>query len=228
MVAAALGQTAKKTGLGARIGSSAEVQVKLYTSSSAPNPRRVHIFLAEKGIEVPRVEVDLGNKENRLPPFLERNPMGLLPVLELDDGRHLAETVAICRYLEGVQPEPNLLGRDPEEAAFIEMWQRRAELEVGLPIFATFQNTHKYFADRIEQVPEFGEVSKRKALARLNWLDGELGRREFVAGDRFTIADITLLAALDFGRVTGIRITPDQQNLARWHASVSARPSAKA
>jgi glutathione S-transferase len=188
----------------------------------------VHIFAAEKGIELPRVEVDIGAAENRGAGFRRLNPMGLVPVLELDDGSYLAETVAICRYLEGLRPEPELLGRDAREQAFVEMWQRRAELEVALPVFATFQNTHEFFKGRIEQVPEFGEVSRRKALERLAWLDGELSGRPYVAGERFTIADITLLVAVDFGRVCGIRLQPDQAHLARWHADVSARPSARA
>jgi glutathione S-transferase len=207
-------------------GSSAAV--KLYTSARAPNPRRVHIFLAEKGIDIPRVEVDIGRAENRQPEFRRRNPSGLVPVLELDDGTHLAETVAICRYLEALHPEPNLLGRDAREAALVEMWQRRMELEIALPVFATFQNTHEFFKGRIEQVPEFGAVSRRRAHERLAWLDGELAQRPYVAGERFTIADITLLAAVDFGRVCDIRIGPDQSHLSRWHNTVSARPSAKA
>jgi glutathione S-transferase len=202
--------------------------MKLYTSKSAPNPRRVHIFLAEKGIDVPRVEIDLAGAENRGAAFRVRNPIGQLPVLELDDGSHLAESVAICRYFEALQPEPDLFGRGARELAEIEMWNRRTEHELALPVFASFQMTHEFFKGRVEQVPEFGAVSKRRALAHLAWLDGELARREYVAGDRFTIADITALVAVDFGRVTGIRIAPEQAHLAAWHARVSARPSARA
>ena len=202
--------------------------MQLHTSAVAPNPRRVHIFVAEKGIDLPRVEVDIGSMENRKTPFLDLNPMGKVPVLELDDGSFLTESVAICRYLEELHPEPNLMGRDARETAFVEMWNRRVEHEIALSVFATFQNTHDYFKQRIEQVPEFGEVSKRNALRRLAWLDGELAQRPYVAGERFTIADITLLAAVDFGRVTGIRVQDDQKNLARWHESVSSRPSASA
>jgi glutathione S-transferase len=202
--------------------------MKLYTSKSAPNPRRVHVFLAEKGIEVPRVEVDIGNAENRGPAFLARNPMGQLPVLELDDGSHLAESVAICRYFEALQPDPNLFGRGAREIAQVEMWNRRMEHELALPVFASFQMTHEFFKGRVEQVPEFGAASKRKALARLAWLDADLAGREYIAAGRFTIADITALAAIDFGRVVGIRIAPEQRNLAAWHARVSARPSARA
>jgi glutathione S-transferase len=202
--------------------------MRLFTSKTAPNPRRVHVFLAEKGIDVPRVEVDIGSAENRSPAFVARNPLGLVPVLELDDGTHLSESVAICRYFELLQPEPALFGRGAREQAEVEMWNRRVEHEVALPVFATFQMTHDFFKGRLEQVPEYGAVAKRKALARLAWLDGELARREYVAGDAFSIADITLLVAIDFGRVTGIRIAPDQRHLGAWHARVSARPSARA
>jgi glutathione S-transferase len=202
--------------------------LKLYDSKLAPNPRRVRIFLAEKGIAVPIVPVDITKAENRQPPFLARNPMGGLPVLELDDGTCIAETVAICRYFEGVQPEPPLMGVDAKDRAVVEMWNRRMELEVFIPIAQVFRNTHEFFKGRIEQVPAWGEACRRSALKRLEWLDEELGRREFVAGDRFTIADITALAGIDFGRVTKTSIQPGQKNLERWHEQVSARPSAKA
>jgi glutathione S-transferase len=202
--------------------------VKLYESAMAPNPRRVRIFLAEKGISVPIVQVDIGKAENRQPAFTAKNPLGRLPVLELDDGRYLAESVAICRYFEEQQPQPALMGVDTLDRAFVEMWQRRMEFEVFGPITQVFQNTHAFFAGRIPQVPEFGEVSRKTALARLAWLDGELAASEFVAGPRYTIADITALCGIDFGRVTGIRIDPAWKNLQRWHETVSGRPSAKA
>jgi glutathione S-transferase len=202
--------------------------VKLYDSKLAPNPRRVRVFLAEKGIEVPTVEVDIGKAENRAPEFLARNPMGALPLLELDDGTLLAESVAICRYFEEIQPEPPLLGIDARDRALVEMWQRRMEFEVLLPIAQTFRNTHDFFKGRITQVPDYGEACRAVAEQRLEWLDGELSDREFIAGDRFTIADITGMTGIDFGAVTGIRIQPDQKNLGRWHAAVASRPSAKA
>ncbi len=202
--------------------------MKIYDSSMAPNPRRVRIFLAEKGIQVPYEQIDLAKGQNRSPEFLTINPMGGLPVLELDDGSHIAESVAICRYFEEQQPEPQLLGRDPVDKAIVEMWQRRMELEVLMSSAGSFRNTHDFFKGRIEQVPEYGEVCKRSCLARLAWLDTELADREFIAGDRYTIADITAMVGIDFGRVTGIRIADDQKNLARWHQTVSSRPSAKA
>ena len=202
--------------------------MKLYDSAAAPNPRRVRIFLAEKGIEVPAVQVDLGKAENREPGFLAVNPLGGVPVLELDDGTRIAESVAICRYFEETHPEPPLLGTDARDRALVEMWQRRMELEVAIPIMQCFRNTHDFFKGRIEQVPEYGEVMRRTAEKRLAWLDGELADRSFVAGERFSIADITALVGIDFGRVVKIRIQPEQKNLQRWHEAVSSRPSARA
>ncbi|HEV7734304.1 MAG TPA: glutathione S-transferase [Candidatus Binatia bacterium] len=200
----------------------------LWDSKSAPNPRRVRVFLAEKGIEVPVQQVDIAAKENRAPAFKAKNTLGGVPVLELDDGTCIAESVAICRYFEVVHPSPPLFGTGAVEQAQVEMWQRRMELSLFVPVSQAFQNTHAFFAGRVTQVPAYGEVCKEVAAQRLAWLDGELAGREFVAGERYTIADITALCAVDFGRVSGIRIQPEQANLARWHAAVSSRPSAKA
>ena len=203
--------------------------MKLHEAATAPNCRRVRIFLAEKGIEVPVVPVDLGQAENRQEPFRQKNPMGRVPVLELDDGTFIAESVAICRYFEQLQPEPVLMGGgDPEEAARIEMWQRRMELEIALPIMQVFRNTHPYFADRIDQYRDYGEGQRSHATKRLEWLDRELADREFVAGDAYSIADITAQIGIDFGRVTKFKVTEETPNLLRWHQAVSARPSAKA
>jgi glutathione S-transferase len=202
--------------------------MQLYDSAMAPNPRRVRIFLAEKGITLPVVAMDIGKAENRQPPFLAKNPLGGLPVLELDDGTCIAESVAICRYFEETQPQPPLLGTSATDRALVEMWQRRMELELFRNVTGCFQNTHKFFAGRIQQVPEYGEVCRNAARARLAWLDGELASRPFVAGERYTIADITALCAIDFGRVSDIRIAPEQKHLQRWYDAVSTRPSAKA
>jgi glutathione S-transferase len=202
--------------------------LKLYDSSMAPNPRRVRIFLAEKGITVPSVQVDIGKAENRQAPYLAKNPLGGVPLLELDDGTLLAETVAICRYFEELKPAPPLMGTDAKDRAIVEMWSRRSELEVARPIMQTFQNTHAFFKGRIPQVPEYGEVCRAHATKRLEWIDAELAQREFIAGPRYTIADITLLIGIDFGRVVKIGILPEQKNLARWYEAVSSRPSAKA
>jgi glutathione S-transferase len=202
--------------------------VKLYDSTLAPNPRRVRIFLAEKGIEVPTVQVDIAKAENRQPEYLSKNPMGGVPMLELDDGTCLAESVAICRYLEGTHPEPPLMGIGAQDVAVVEMWNRRMELEILAGIAGCFRNTHEFFKGRIPQVPEYGEVCKASALKRLEWLDGELAGRAFIAGDRYTIADITAQCGIDFGRAIGVRPQPEQKNLTRWHEAVSARPSARA
>lgn len=202
--------------------------MKLYDSSMAPNPRRVRVFLAEKGITVPSVQVDIGQAESRQAPYLAKNPLGGVPILELDDGTVIAESVAICRYFEEQQPNPPLMGTDAKDRAIVEMWSRRTELEVARPIMQTFQNTHAFFKGRIQQVPEYGEVCRAHATKRLEWIDAELAQREFIAGPRYTIADITLLIGIDFGRVVKIGIQPEQKNLARWYEAVSSRPSAKA
>jgi glutathione S-transferase len=202
--------------------------MKIYNSSLAPNPRRVRIYLAEKGIRVPYVEVDLAKGENRTPEFLERNPMGGVPVLELDDGSYLAESVAICRYFEELHPQPPLFGTDARDRAEVEMWQRRMELSLFLPVAQCFRNTHQFFKGRIPQFPDYGQSCKDSSLKLLGWLDGALADRDFIAGRRYTVADITALCAVDFGRVSGIRIQDEQKNLKRWYDAVSSRPSAKA
>ena len=201
--------------------------MKLYDSALAPNPRRVRVFLAEKGIEVPTVSIDIVKAENRQPAFLLKNPLGGVPVLELDDGTTLSESTAICRYFEEVQPDPPLMGTDARDRAIVEMWLRRIEFEVAFPIMQTFRNTHDFFKGRIPQVAEWGAVCRKQALEQLAWLDGEMADRPFVAGDRYTIADITLLIGVDFGRVSDIRIDPEHKNLTRWYGEVSSRPSAK-
>jgi glutathione S-transferase len=202
--------------------------MKLYDYPAAPNPRRVRVFLAEKGIEVPKVTVDITKSENRAAEYLAKNPMGGVPILELDDGTILAESVAICRYFEETKPEPNLMGRTPLEKAQIEMWNRRMELEVLMMTAGAFRNTHAFFKGRIPQVPEYGAVCKDAALKRLEWLDGELARRKFIAGDRYTIADITVMVAVDFAKLIKVEIPDGAANLKRWFTTVSARPSAKA
>ena len=173
--------------------------VKLYNHSLAPNPRRVRIFAAEKGIELALEEIDILAGQSRMPEFLAKNSSGAVPVLELDDGSYLSESVAICRYLEGLQPEPNLLGRDLREQAEVERWNRRMELELFAPIGRTFQNTNPIFQRRIKQFPEYGEAQRAIVYQRLERMDHELDGQEFIASDRFTIADITALVAIDFG-----------------------------
>ncbi|MGA2410752.1 MAG: glutathione S-transferase [Candidatus Binataceae bacterium] len=202
--------------------------MKIYNTQGAPNPRRVRVFLAEKGIQVPYEEVDIGKAVNRQPDFLRINPLAGVPVLELDDGTHIAESVAICRYFEELQPEPPLFGVGAKGRAIVEMWNRRIELAVMIPIADAFRQRHDFFKGRIRQVPEYAEAQRLTAGERLAWLDTELANRRFIAGDGYSIADITAMIAVDFGRVSKIAIQPEQKNLARWHAEVSSRPSAKA
>jgi glutathione S-transferase len=202
--------------------------MKLYDNATAPNPRRVRIFLAEKGITVPTEQVDIGARANLEPPFRAKNPFAQVPVLELDDGTYISESVAICRYFEETQPEPPLFGVGARERALVEMWNRRVELELTNRVFLCFQNTSDFFKGRIPQVPDYGAVAKARAEETLALLDGVLGDQRFVAGDRFSIADITALVGIDFGRVIKLRPTPEQKNVLRWHAEVIARPSARA
>ena len=202
--------------------------MKLYDSTIAPNPRRVRIFLAEKGIQVPVEQVDIARAVNRQPEFLAKNPFGGVPVLELDDGTYLAESIAICRYFEVLHPKPALFGEGAKQIGLIEMWQRRMELYLLTPVAMCFQHTSEFFKGRIPQVAEWGELNRKGALTRLAWLDGELANRKYIAGDTYSVADITAQVAVDFARASQIRILPEQKNLARWHAELSARPSAKA
>jgi len=201
----------------------------LYHDPRAPNPRRVRIFLAEKGIAYDTIEVSIAAAEHQTPEFRRKNPLSLLPVLELEDGRVLRESMAICRFLEETYPEPNLLGADVWERAQIEQWNRHAELELLLPIAQVFRNTNAFWNGRIKQAPEFGEIMREQVCSRFDWLEGELAQRDYLAGPRFTVADITALCAVDFGKVSNLRIKAETHpQLAAWHARVSARPSAKA
>ena len=202
--------------------------MKLYDATTAPNPRRVRIFLAEKGVSVPTEQVDIAARANRSEAFRGKNPFAQVPVLELDDGSCISESVAICRYFEELQPEPPLFGVGAKERAQVEMWNRRVELELTNRVFLCFQNTSDFFKGRLEQVPEFGALAKKRAEEALALLDGVLAGQRFIAGERYSIADITALVGVDFGRVIKLRPTPEQKHVARWHAEVSARPSARA
>ena len=202
--------------------------MKIYNSSAAPNPRRVRVFLAEKGIQVPLEEVDIVKAVNRQAEFRKKNPLAGVPVLELDDGTCIAESVSICRYFEELHPEPPLFGVGTKERALVDMWNRRMEFTVLQPIADSFRQRHEFFKGRIRQCPEYAEVQRHNAEDSLAWLESELANRRYIAGDSFTIADITAMVAIDFGRISKIAIQPEQKNLARWHAEVSTRPSAKA
>ena len=193
--------------------------------SPSPNARRVHVFMAEKGIDCERVTVDIRGGENRRPDYLAKNPSGRVPVLELDDGTFLAESVAICRYLDWVSPEPELFGKPGIEAATIEMWNRRAELNFMANVASAFRNITGFFKDRETCVKEWGEVSAQAAVEFVDMFDTQLSRHEYLAGDRFSIADITFVVAWDFARRVKVVPLPDAPNVARWHALVASRPS---
>ena len=198
--------------------------MKLYGTSTLGNPRRVAIFLHEKGIEIPFVPVDLYAGEHRASAFLAKNPVGLVP--ELDDGTCLSETMSICRYLEDLHPEPSILGRDPLDRALRDMWQRRVEFGFYLAIRAYYRQS--FPAARVlepVQVHEWGELNRGYAEDALRQLDPQLAENEFIAGSDFSAADITLIMSLQGTESTGFRIPSDCSNLERWHASVSERPT---
>lgn len=199
--------------------------MKLY-NGSAPNPRRVRIFMAEKGIESPRVDLNLMENEARTPEFLAKNSLGHVPVLELDDGTVLTESVAICRYLEALHPEPPLFGRDSLERAKVDMWDRRLEIEVMTTLGNIVQHTIPFFADRLIQVPAFAEAQREMALRKFAWLDGELADgRTFVAGNDFTAADITGMTAAMIADFAEVKIPETLTNLRRWDERIRSRPS---
>jgi glutathione S-transferase len=203
--------------------------MELVDGGRAPSPRRVRIFLAEKGVEVPKRQIDFSNLEQFSDAFTALNPMQRVPVLILDDGVPLAETMAICRYFEALHPEPNLFGSDAREIGMIEMWNRRVELNLYASVAAAFRHLSPGMAvSEKPQIPEWGEANKAKALAFLSILDRELATRAYVACDRFTVADITTMVTVDFLRAPKIELPADMKNVHRWHADVSARPSAKA
>jgi glutathione S-transferase len=199
--------------------------MKLWSALVAPNPRRTVIYVMEKGIEVETVNIDLGAKENYAPEFMAKNPLARVPVLEFDDGTCLAESKAICRYFEETHPEPPLMGIDAKDRAFVEMWDRRMESELMGNMTGAFRHTHPYWEGRIEQVAAYGDICRRNAEEKMAWLDGELADREYIAGDAFTIADITAICAFGIGRVAKIRIPEALTHLTDWHERMSARPS---
>lgn len=205
--------------------------MKLYMSFRAPNPRRVAIFVAEKELQIPQQTIDLGKLEHRSAEFLARNPLGRVPALELDDGRVLAETRAICTYLEGLQPEPNLMGRDATERAFIEMADRRMELHLFAGVANCVRHTHPGLATlESPQFPAFGAVQGERVRDTVRWLDDVLARQPYVAGDRFTIADITGFCALEFARGL-MKFRPGQEgfaNVQAWRDRIAERPASSA
>lgn len=201
----------------------------LYDGGRAPNPRRVRIFLAEKGIEVPMKSVDMTAFGHRSEEITALNPYQRLPVLVLDDGTVLTETVAICRYFEELYPEPALMGTDALDRATVEMWNRRIELGFLSFVAMAFRHTHPAMVEwEVPQVEEFGEANRPKALKQMEFLNDELGAREFIAGDRYTIADITAMMGMDMLKPARIERPMHLENLMRWYEGVSSRPSASA
>ena len=203
--------------------------MKLYDGGRAPNPRRVKIFLAEKGLTVPVEQVDLGKLAHKKPEYTAINPLQRVPALELDDGTIITESIAICRYFEQLHPEPALFGKGPKDMAMVEMWERRIEFHLLAPISHIFRNSHPAMKEmEVPQVPAWAEANKPRVMDFLTILDGVLKDRRFVAGDRYTVADITGLVCIDFLKPAKLAVPETLANLKRWHAEVSARPSAQA
>ncbi|HEY1364928.1 MAG TPA: glutathione S-transferase [Xanthobacteraceae bacterium] len=203
--------------------------MKLYDGGRAPNPRRTRVFLAEKGIRVPLEQVDLGALQQRSPAYAAVNPLMRVPALVLDDGTVITESIAICRYFEALQPDPPLFGRDALDAARVEMWNRRLELHLLFPVSHVFRNSHPAMKEmEVPQVPAWAEANKPRVLEFIAFLDRELEERPFVAGDKYTVADITGLVAVDFMKPAKLAVPDELKSLKRWHAEISARPSASA
>ncbi len=206
--------------------------MKLYNENDpAPNPRRVRIFMKEKGIDIELVPTSLIKRAHKAPDHLARNPLGQVPVLELDDGSHLSESVSICRYLEELHPEPNLFGRDAKERAFVDMWVRRVEFRLMQPLGQIWVHTHPFTAAVATQAmgrqfKDFGEANRKPFESGCRLFDQELGGRRFMAGDRYTMADIVAQTTFDFARFIGVDIPHECKHLTDWYARVCARPSA--
>jgi glutathione S-transferase len=202
--------------------------MKLYDFAQAPNPRKVRVYLAEKGIQVPLQKVDLMTGEQRSPEFLKINPLGVLPVLELDDGTLIPESLAIIEYFEELYPEPPLLGKDPVSRAQVRAYERRCEQGVLGQAATIFQHTNPFFAGRVDQTLKVAELARKNLTARLAWLNDDLKDREWVAGDKISIADITLLVGVGWAKVAKYELDSAWSNLNRWYEKMKARPSAKA
>jgi glutathione S-transferase len=201
--------------------------MKLYESARAPNPRRVRIFLAEKGISVPTQLVDIGTLQQKSEAYTAINPLQRVPALVLDDGTVLTESIAICRYFEVLHPDPPLFGRAGLEAAVIEMWNRRVELHLMFPVSQVFRHLHPAMKEmEVPQVAEWGEANKPRVHEFLALLDQEIANRAFVAGNAFSVADISALVAIDFMKPAKLVVPEEFTHLRRWHSEVRARPSA--
>ncbi len=203
--------------------------MKIIEDGRAPNPRRVRIFLAEKDIDIEYEQIDITEFQHKTPDFSDLNPLQRVPVLLLDDGNAISESMAICRYFEELQPEPPLMGTGPYVKANVEMWQRRMELNLLFPVAQTFRHLHPAMKEMEKpQVAEWGEVNRPRVLTMLSLLDAELSGRQFIAGDEFSVADITAMVGMDFMKPARIERPENRPSLERWHNEVSARPSAGA
>ena len=203
--------------------------MKILETRAAPNPRRVRIFLAEKGISIPFEELDLMKGQLKTPEFTRLNRFQRVPVLTLDDGTSIAETMAICRYFEETQPEPALMGKGAMGRAMVEMWNRRMELGLLFHVAQTFRHLHPAMAPlEVPQIKDWGEANKAKAIEVLAILDEQLGSTRFVAGNAYSVADITALVAIDFMRPARLQRPAGLTNVERWYGEVASRPSAKA
>lgn len=204
--------------------------MKLHDSLRAPNPRRVRWFLAEKGAEdqVEIIDVSIFKGEHRQPDYLGKAGLANVPMLEMDDGTAITESVAICRYLESVFPEPNMFGRDPKEIAIIEMWCRRTEMMLATPLMMTVRHSHPAMAALEKQIPEIAESNRAGAERTIRFFDRRLAESEFIAGDRITMADILAATAIDFSRMAKFAIPEALTNARRWYAAMVARPAALA
>ena len=203
--------------------------MKLYDSKTAPNPRRARIFLAEKGIALPTEQVDIMTLQHKTPQYTAINPLQRMPALVLDDGTVITESIAICRYFEVLQPQPPLFGVGAKEIALVEMWNRRCEINFFANVAAVFRHLHPAMKElEVPQVPAWAEANKPRVAWFLQLLDGELASHEFIAGERYSVADITALVTVDFMKPSKLAMPEGLSNVARWHAAVSARPSARA
>ena len=199
------------------------------SANPAPNPRRVRIFLAEKGLRVPMAPVSIREGEHRSPDYLAINPLGQTPALALDDTSVLTESIAICRYFDAMHPEPPLFGRDPRNIAEIDMWTRRVELRLMMPLGLVWAHTHPFTARVVKpQYKEFGESQRPRVTAAMAEFDHALAKRDWLDGERYTIADIVLLTTIDFAAFVGIGVPEELTALRGWHDRATARPSAQA
>jgi glutathione S-transferase len=203
--------------------------MKLYDSKLAPNPRRTRIFLVEKGISLPTEQIDIAAQQHKTPEYAAINPLQRMPALMLDDGTIITESIAICRYFEMLHPEPPMFGVGPKDSALVEMWNRRAEINFFANVAAVFRHTHPAMKElEVPQVPAWADANRPRVAWFLEMLNGELANREFIAGDRYTVADITMQVAVDFMKPARLVMPEGVANVKRWHAAVSARPSAGA